>query len=315
MCFVLSGDTPLFATAVIGAVWIVDLIRMIADISKLEKQIDGISGSLENGDSTPKTLKRGSVFYSMSRSVSELSEGFRQAVEKQVQSEKMKVELVTNVSHDLKTPLTSIISYIDLLEKTDLPDDAADYVKILSRKSEKLSEIVCDVFSLAKATSGVDVKQEELDLAILLRQVLADNCDKTENCGRAIKTEISVDRAPIIGDGAKLYRVIQNLLDNAVRYSLDGTRIYFSLTESHGNYTLEVKNVSAYEMNFTAEEITERFARGDKSRTDGGNGLGLSIAKSFTESCGGQFEVAVDGDVFKAIVKFPIGTEKRDYSQ
>jgi signal transduction histidine kinase len=191
-----------------------------------------------------------------------------------------------------------------LLEKTDLPDEAADYVKILGRKSEKLREIVYDVFSLAKATSGVEIEREDIDFAILLRQVLADNYDKTENSDKVLKTDISVDDAPITGDGAKLYRVIQNLLDNAFKYSLDGTRIYFTLTENGDEYELTAKNVSAYEMNFTAEEITERFTRGDKSRSDGGSGLGLSIAKSFTEACGGSFEIEIDGDVFKAIVRF-----------
>jgi signal transduction histidine kinase len=277
--------------------------RFVKDTAKLEAQIDNMLTDNELSKSETK-LSPKSPFYPLGEKLATISDKAEQAVEKQVQSEKMKVELVTNVSHDLKTPLTSIISYIDLLEKTELSDEAMDYVKILSRKSDKLREIVADVFTLAKAVSGVEVESEELDFAILVRQVLADNGDKTALSGKDMRIDIAVEEAPIIGDGAKLYRVIQNLLDNALKYSMDGTRIYLKLSESGGGYELTVKNVSAYEMNFTAEEITERFARGDKSRTDGGSGLGLSIAKSFTQACGGQFEITIDGDIFIAAVRF-----------
>lgn len=279
-------------------------IRLINDIDKLDKQIDKI---MENDDAITKAdpeLKKKSQLYLMSEKISAISDRAERAIENQVQSEKLKVELVTNVSHDLKTPLTSIISYIDLLEKSELSEEAADYVKIISRKSDKLRDIVSDVFTLAKAVSGVEVMEEELDLAILLRQVLADSDDKAEQSGRELRTEISVDEAPIIGDGNKLYRVIQNLLDNALKYSMEGTRIYIRLGSEMNRYTLSVKNVSAYEMKFTPEEITERFTRGDKSRSDGGSGLGLSIAKSFTEACGGRFNITLDDDVFLATVEF-----------
>lgn len=292
------------AEAVIFILYMRYVRKIIKDISKLEIQIDNMLTDGEVLSKSKSELKKKSLIYPLSEKLATISDKAEQAVEKQVQSEKMKVELVTNVSHDLKTPLTSIISYIDLLEKTELSDEAMDYVKILRRKSDKLRDIVADVFTLAKAVSGVEVESEELDFAILTRQVLADNSDKIEISGRDLRTDISVNAAPIIGDGAKLYRVIQNLLDNALKYSMEGTRIFLALSENNGEYELTVKNVSAYEMNFTAEEITERFTRGDKSRTDGGSGLGLSIAKSFTQVCGGRFDIIIDGDVFKAAVTF-----------
>ena len=145
----------------------------------------------------------------------------------------------------------------------------------------------------------------EIDLAVLTRQVLADNSDKTSASGRELRITIVPENAPIMGDGMKLYRVIQNLLDNALKYSMPFTRIYLDITENDDGYELTVKNISEREINFTADEIIERFARGDKSRTDGGSGLGLSIAKSFTEACGGSFAIELDGDLFKACVKFP----------
>lgn len=282
--------------------------RIIKGVSALEKQIDGV---LSEDGSAPK-IKERSPIYPMSKKLSEISDKADRAVADKVKSEKMKVELVTNVSHDLKTPLTSIISYIDLLEKTELSDEARDYVKILSRKADKLRDIVADVFTLAKAVSGVEVELEELDLAVLTRQALADNADKISLSQRDIRTEIKTDEAPVTGDGAKLYRVIQNLLDNALKYSMEGTRIYLTLSEENGVYELSLKNVSAYEMKFTAEEITERFTRGDESRTDGGSGLGLSIAKTFTQACGGSFKIEIDGDIFKATVKFPKRVSQHD---
>lgn len=221
----------------------------------------------------------------------------------------MKIELVTNVSHDLKTPLTSIISYIDLLKSEDLPPEAMDYVKILEQKSEKLKNIVADVFSLAKATSGVDIDMEKLDAVILLNQALADAQDKIEKSGRQMKINTEAKSAIITADGNKLYRVFQNLIDNALNYSMDGTRIFIDLKEEKNYIRLEMKNTASYEMNFTLDEITERFTRGDKSRTDGGNGLGLSIAKTFTEACGGVFRIELDGDVFKAVLLFQKSTD------
>ena len=278
-------------------------ISVINNISRAEDQIDRILG-LNDDPKECRPVSANSPVASMSKKLQQISDATQQAVEQQVKSEKMKVELVTNVSHDLKTPLTSIIGYIDLLQKTDLSDEARDYVNILGRKSEKLRDIVQDVFSLAKAVSGIEVDIVKLDFAMLIRQVLADNEDKINDSDRDVRQTIDISSAMINADGVKMYRVIQNLIDNALKYSMPNTRVYIVMSETDSEYRLSVKNVSAEEMDFTAEEITERFARGDKSRTDGGSGLGLSIAKSFTEACGGRFEIEIDGDVFNAVVSF-----------
>lgn len=271
------------------------------DSDKLCDKLDAISEGREyDGEAMRKT----SPFYTRFKGLDNLDEKIKKQADEMVKSEKTKVELVTNVSHDLKTPLTSIISYIYLLSKEDMSDEAKDYVKVLQTKSEKLKTIVNDVFSLAKAASGAEIKNERLDLAMLVNQTVASNSDITEKAGITLKTKIPDKSVYIIGDGDKLSRVFQNLYDNAMKYSLDGTRVFIDM-QVHGD-TAQVyfKNTSAYEMNFTAEEITERFARGDKSRTDGGSGLGLSIAKTFTEACGGAFRIELEGDMFKAVVEF-----------
>lgn len=290
-------------------IWfIITEFRIYRDINRLSEQIDQMSNGIEPESDITNT----SLIYSDSTKLSEIFQNIKETVEKQVQSERMKIELVTNVSHDLKTPLTSIISYIDLLKSEDLSPEAMDYVKILEQKSEKLKNIVADVFSLAKATSGVDIDSEQLDSVILLNQALADAQDKIEKSGRQLKVDIKPKSAMIIADGTKLYRVFQNLIDNALNYSMDGTRIFLTMTEENGYVHIEMKNIASYEMNFTPEEITERFTRGDKSRTDGGNGLGLSIAKTFTEACGGAFRIELDGDVFKAVINFQTVKNQND---
>lgn len=297
-----------FFIYIIYAIWyIITLFKGFSDINTLCGQIKQLS---DDEDITDE-INEYSIIYEDSKRLMSISENVKENVEKQLQSERMKIELVTNVSHDLKTPLTSIISYIDLLKKEDLSDEARDYVNILDVKSQKLKNIVSDVFSLAKATSGIDVELEEIDGVILLKQVLGDNEDKISNSGKTLKTEILCDSALIKADGNKLYRVFQNVIDNALNYSMDGTRIFLRMECDAYSMTLSVKNTASYEMNFSPEEITERFIRGDKSRTDGGSGLGLSIAKSFTEACGGVFKVELDGDVFKAIIKMPLNNSSQ----
>lgn len=265
------------------------------------KKLETISsGEKYEGDKPQPT----SPFYEPFMGLDKLDERIKFQAQEMVRSERTKVELVTNVSHDLKTPLTSIISYTYLLSKEEMSDEARDYVKILSQKSEKLKAIVNDVFTLAKAASGAEIKHERLDLAMLINQTIASNQDIIEQSGFAVKTTVPDEAVFIMGDGDKLSRVLQNLLDNALKYSLRGTRVYIELSVSERRAQAIFKNTAAEEMQFTAEEITERFTRGDKSRTDGGSGLGLSIAKTFTEACGGAFRIELDGDVFKAIAEF-----------
>ena len=241
------------------------------------------------------------------RTYMDINRGFNESLEEQMKSERMKVALITNVSHDLKTPLTSIISYIDLLSKEDLPESARDYVRILGEKAGRLNNMVSDLFDLAKSTSGsMPVDIDKLDLKKLIEQTLADMGDRIENSGLVFRVRLPENPMLIFADGKKLYRVFQNVIDNALKYSLQGTRVYISLEETEGMAVATVKNTAGYEMDFTAEEILQRFARGDKSRTSEGSGLGLSIAESFTRLCGGRFRVDIDGDLFKVTVSFNI---------
>lgn len=288
---------------IIFGVYIFASLKDIKAVTELSKQINDVY----SGDYTPKDVDKSSPTYTMTEKLNNISDGIQTAVDKRLQSERMKIELVTNVSHDLKTPLTSIISYINLLAmEDDLSPVARDYVKILEQKSARLSEIVSDVFDIAKATSRTDINFEMIDAVILMEQVLADMADRIEDSGKEIRKTVSAENAPVYADGKRLYRVLQNLIDNALKYSLDNTRIYLTLNRDSGKVVIKIKNISSYEIKFTPEEITERFTRGDESRTTEGNGLGLSIAKSFTEACGGTFEIIIDGDVFEATVELPI---------
>ncbi|MBP1743544.1 MAG: hypothetical protein H6Q58_522 [Firmicutes bacterium] len=240
------------------------------------------------------------------RTFEEINRGFSESLEEQMKSERMKIALVTNVSHDLKTPLTSIISYVDLLSKEEgLSETARDYVRILAEKSNRLKNIVSDLFDLAKSTSGdISLELESLDIKKLIEQTLGDMEDEIEKSDLQVVAKLPEHPVVIMSDGKKLYRVFQNVLDNALKYSLKGTRIFVELTEDSGKVTASVKNIAGYEMDFSADEVLQRFSRGDKSRTTEGSGLGLSIAESFTNVCGGDFNVDIEGDMFKVAVIF-----------
>lgn len=287
-----------------GAIILVGYIYFsLADLKAIQRLNEHIS-AVNSGDYTERIEVLDSPIYAPTEKLNNISTGIQGTVEKQLKSERMKIELVTNVSHDLKTPLTSIISYIDLLSAEELPPAARDYVTIIEEKSQRLKTMVADLFDLAKATSRTDVQSEEIDAVVLTRQVLGDLADKIEAAGRQLKCDIQAETAPIYADGKKMYRVFQNVIDNALKYSMEGTRVYLTLKREMGRCEIVVKNIASYEMTFSPDEITERFTRGDESRSTEGNGLGLSIAKSFTEACGGEFKVEIDGDVFMAKISF-----------
>ncbi len=304
---------PLLLEAVFLGLFLFGRHLIIRDGAQLEKQIR----EMYVGNYTYKpVMSKNSPYTESSAMLSAISDQYRRGLEETVKAERTKMELVTNVSHDLKTPLTSIIGYIELLSKEPLEGDAAEYVDILQRKSERLKNIVSDVFELAKTTSGeITVERAPLDLTKLSYQTLGEMEDKIAASGLDIKVNICEPPVTVISDGKRLYRVIQNLLDNALKYSMKGTRIYYSL-EKHGCFAyIIIKNVASYEMNFTKEEIMERFTRGDKARSTEGTGLGLSIAQGFTLACGGNFDIELDGDMFKAIVSFPMAAEPAETVQ
>ena len=263
--------------------------------------VDGIN-TIYNGNYTSVKVEPDEKCEEMLK-LADLSHSFKESVRKQVEAEKMQVELIANVSHDLKTPLTSIISYVDLLKEEEMTDVAKEYVKVLIDKSARLKDIVADVFDLAKATSGEQIMMEQLDGVVLINQVLSDMSDKIEETGKDLRIKLQNETAPIMGNGQKLYRVFQNVIDNALKYSMPGTRIYLGTEFKGGEFVVTIKNVSQFEIDYTSEEIMSRFTRGDKARHSEGNGLGLSIAKSFTELCGGSFEVKLDDDIFMVIIR------------
>ena len=238
----------------------------------------------------------------------EINKGFDDSLEDQMKAERMKVNLITNVSHDLKTPLTSIISYVDLLKREDgLNETSREYVNILSDKSNRLKSIVSDLFELTKSTSGdIKLELEEIDLKKLLQQTLGEMNDGIESSGVQVRTELPEEGLIITSDGNKLYRVLQNIIDNALKYSLRGTRVYVKLENTASEAIVSVINTSSYEMSFTEEEILQRFYRGDEARSGEGSGLGLSIAESFTRNLGGRLRVLIDGDQFKVKIEFPL---------
>ncbi len=235
----------------------------------------------------------------------DIRHGMAKAVEEQMKSERMKVELIANVSHDIKTPLTSIISYVEILKQEEgLPDYVKDYIKILDEKSQRLKNMVQDVFAVSKAASGeLPMEMEELDFGKLLRQTLADMEEEIENSHITFRTEIPETPVLILADGQRLYRVFQNLFQNACKYSLQGSRVYVALKADGQLAIASVKNISSQELE-KGRDFTGRFTRGDQSRTDGGSGLGLSIAKSFTEACGGEFAWETNADLFIVKVTF-----------
>lgn len=278
--------------------------QLAEDLGRLTTQISAVH---DGNDTAPLLFPQDSDLHAAARQLNEIERGISKAVEEQVKSERMKVELITNVSHDIKTPLTSIISYIDLLKQEDaLPDYVQDYIKILDEKSIRLKNMIQDIFEVSKATSGnIELQLEPLDLGKLLRQTLADMNENIDASPLIFRVDIPERPVMITADGRRLYRVFQNLISNALRYSLEGTRVFISLSDHGGQATAVLKNISKYELDGKID-ITERFVRGDAARTTSGSGLGLSIAKSFTEACGGTFSISADADLFSAQVTFPL---------
>lgn len=299
---------------ILGAVFSIGLLLVglrllfvwLRDTGRLTDKIN----QLRLGQATePLQLASGSPLAGPAADLNALEEGVACAVEERSRADRMKVELVTNVSHDLKTPLTSIINYADLLCAEPLEGAAADYARVIQQKADRLKAMVQDVFDLSKATSGnLPMAPKPIDLAKLLRQTLADMDEAIAASPLTFKENLPPE-AWVQADGDRLYRVFQNLFTNALQYSLPGSRVYVELKTENGQAAASVKNVARYEMEFDPGEITERFTRGDAARTGEGSGLGLSIAKSFTEACGGEFYVRADADLFSATVLLQL-TEK-----
>lgn len=282
---------------------------------KLTKEMKSVTdklSDLKNGFKTaPFTLPEGSLLADTAADINSLEDGIDKMVEQKNRSNKLRVELLTNVSHDLKTPLTSIINYADLLCEEQLNENAAGYAASLRSKAYRLKSMVQDVFELSKATSGnLPVEKQTLDLVKLVHQTLADMEERITNSSLTFKTIISEESMLIEADGEKLYRIFQNLFVNALQYSLENSRVYVMLSVEDKNACAKVKNTSKWEIDFSPDDIMERFVRADASRTTEGSGLGLSIVQSFTEICGGSFSIETDADMFTACLRFPLIVSK-----
>ncbi len=306
-----SGYQELLAIFWISMIGIVLLGFCIYHGARFFKEVTAVTDKLSNIRNgklnSPLPVVQGAYLAQTVDDVNMLESGIENAVDLKSRADRMKVELITNVSHDLKTPLTSIINYVDLLCEEDMSPAAQDYVLALRDKSYKLKAMVQDVFEVSKASTGnMNVEKVVLDLGKLIRQTLADMDERIAESNLTFKMNLPQEPVYIEGDSEKLYRVYQNLFVNALQYSLDYSRVHVGLAVQEGVAVTTVKNTSRGELNFDTQEITERFVRADASRTTEGSGLGLSIAKSFTEACGGEFSVETDADMFIAIVKFSV---------
>lgn len=248
------------------------------------------------------------VFEPLKNELSKVQNGFKKAVEEEVKSQRMKADLITNVSHDLKTPLTAIITYVNLLkEEGTNEEERKAYINTLDKKSQRLKNLIDDLFEVSKATShNVSLNIVDVDIIDLIKQLLLEMDDKIRESGITFRFNYPEEKLVLKLDSDKTYRVFENLLMNVIKYSMPNTRAYIDITRSEDEVMIAVKNISAAEINFNPEEITERFVRGDQSRSSEGSGLGLAIAKSFVELQGGKFVIEVDGDLFKAIVRWVV---------
>ena len=280
---------------------------VLKKLSYLSYIMDGTQ-RIKNGDIHHKLQLIGEDnFTTLADNINNIRDGLDKAIDSQLRSERMKSELITNVSHDLKTPLTSIINYIELIKKEEniTPEYLKDYVNVLDSKSKRLKVLIEDLFEASKASSGnIELNMEKIDIIQLLRQSIGELEEKLSEANLDLKINVPEDKVYVRADGRRLYRVLENLLSNISKYSLSNTRVYIDITEVEGRVKLIMKNISSYELNFDPEEIMERFKRADDSRNTEGSGLGLAIARDLVKLQGGEFAIDIDGDLFKSIIEF-----------
>ncbi|WP_066872062.1 sensor histidine kinase [Clostridium mediterraneense] len=271
------------------------------------KDIEEVSSKIAKGEFNIK-FKSNEVknFNNIRENLSNINKGFKIAIEDEIKSERMKSELLTNVSHDLKTPLTSIINYVDLLQRDNLTEEQKEeYIKILDNKSKRLKVLIEDLFEASKASTGnIKLNKEDIDIVAILRQSMGEFKEKIDERNLNFKLNISSNKIILNLDGARTWRVFENLIGNALKYSMEHTRVYIDLRETSEDVIFEIKNISGYELNCEVSELKERFKRADLSRNTEGSGLGLSIANSLVELQGGKLDISIDGDLFKVKVIF-----------
>ncbi|MGI6066397.1 MAG: histidine kinase dimerization/phospho-acceptor domain-containing protein [Bacillota bacterium] len=245
-------------------------------------------------------------FSKLASDINSITDGLNKAIANELKSERMKTELITNVSHDIRTPLTSIITYVDLLKNEMDEAKRKEYIEVLEQKSQRLKILTDDLFEASKASTGnIPVNFEKIELVSLITQGLGELDDKIQERNLEFKMNHPEEKIYIKADGKLFWRAVENLFSNILKYALEGSRVYIEIIDQGSEVTLTIKNISAYELNISADELMERFKRGDESRTSQGSGLGLSIAKSLIELQQGNFQIEIDGDLFKAIIQIP----------
>ena len=281
------------------------LIYFVKKLGYLNEIMKGVH-KIKEGELNYKIEEKNDIYFSsLANDINNISEGLENSIEQRIKSERMKSELITNVSHDLKTPLTSIINYVELIKKEEdlQPEYLKDYVKVLDNKSKRLKVLIEDLFEASKASTGnIELELVRLDLKQLLQQSIGELEDKLEEANLSLRVNLTEEDTYVLADGRRLYRVFENLLCNISKYSLKNTRVYIDVTKEDGKIITTMKNISSYELNFDPDEIMERFKRADESRNTEGSGLGLAIARDLVSLQGGKMSIEIDGDLFKVKV-------------
>lgn len=291
--------------------WIVETVALCTAVLYAVlcmKRLQKGGQKLAEGDLNYKVNTKGLLldFADHAVNLNKIGDGMAVAVEERIKSERFKAELITNVSHDIKTPLTSIINYVDLLNKEKSEDAKInEYIEVLDRQSKRLKKLTADLIDASKASTG-NVKMEiaPCKIGLLMSQTMGEYKTKAENNGLEFVLKVPEDEIEILADGRRLWRVFDNLLNNICKYGQPGTRVYLTLDEESGKAIITYRNISKYELNISEAELMERFVRGDKARHTEGSGLGLSIARNLVELQNGSFDITIDGDLFKVTMAF-----------
>ena len=311
LLWVLSGKGVL-SVAMLAGVNLVVLAVLVTDGMQRQKLLTAIQEiNSEEGNTRISESGLFAINRQMAAAVNDLGDGLRHALQEQMKSERMKADLITNVSHDLKTPLTSIINYVDLLKREELHNEKAnEYLEVLDQKSQRLKQLTEDLVEASRASSGnvvLDIRR--IDVKELLMQTSGEFVERFEARGLQLIENFPQNPQYVDADGRRLWRIIENLFRNVEKYAMPHTRVYLDLINDGDRVAFSLKNISENPLNISPEELTERFTRGDESRSTEGSGLGLSIAKDLTEIQKGTFEIYLDGDLFKVTVSFPIASE------
>lgn len=300
-----AEDGGILLFIIIQFVFLFIFLKQLTALKKIMEATKRVSaGQLDVVLDTEKFPKVMVDFYD---NIYHVQSDMRQAIQEAVKGERMKVELITNVSHDLKTPLTSIISYVDLLSKEPLEtEESKEYVEILVRKSDALKRLIEDLIDASKVSTGnVQMNCARIGMNELVRQSLGEFEEKFASKDLDIRVQ-EEDQIAVLADGKSMWRVIENVFDNVTKYALPNSRVYIQLSKAKDKGMIVIKNISEVALEIDPEELLQRFVRGAESRTTEGSGLGLSIAGGLVEAQNGQFKIDIDGDLFKVTIEMPI---------